>query len=333
MELGARVGLGATVKAITRLKHGGRRTVGGAKSSSISPDSLNLYNSPHGASSPNGAAALPAAAPAPLEAEARWLEEEARRAVKESERRTRPTVPPTSPPEPESPESGEAALPALPAVVAAVPGCGRVPGKGRARVPALSSAGGAGACGGACAAAAAAAAAAATGATVATVGAGVGAGVPAAPTAPAAAGAGGSTAAHPSSTAIDTLCVVPTATHGAGMSLPKIGSSLAPELAAHGETDLRVGGGSQIRLMLPLISLLSLLPLAVTGCCSQKAGGGGGVVFGMEGAEDAQPWFGRAAAGGLLRDWLPPRTVAQPISQPISEGGTDGGAGTACEKA
>jgi hypothetical protein len=134
------------------------------------------------------------------------------------------------------------------------------------------------------------------------------------------------------SMATDTPCVVPTAAHGAGTSLPKIGPSLAPQLAAHDETDLRGDGGSEIRLISE-IRLLSLLPLAVTGCCSQKAGGGGGAVFGMEGAEDAQPCFGRA--GGFLRCLLRDsfRSVAQPISQPISEGSADGGAGTSCEKA
>jgi len=190
-------------------------------------------------------------APAPLEAVAgarsRWLEAEARRVVKESERRTRPTVPATSPPAlatvgPRA-SPGSVALPALPAVTVLIVG---------ARGPALSSATGAGACGsagcGACAAAAATDAGG-TGTTAATVAAGV--------------------------------------VTSAGMVVPQS----APQSAAHGETDLRGAGagGSQIRLTLPLISLLSLLPLAVTGCCSQKAGGGGGAVFGIEGTEDAQP--------------------------------------------
>ena len=240
-----------------RPKDDARRTaVGGAKSLlSISPDSLNLYSSPHGASSPKGTAAL---APAPLAAVAgaRWLEAEARRVVKESERRTRPTVPATSPPAlatvgpRDSP--GSVALPALPAMaaVAAVAAVAALIAGGRG--PALSSATGAGACGsagcGACAAVAATAAGG-TGTTAATVAAGV--------------------------------------VTSAGMVVPQS----APHSAAHGETDLRGAGagGSQIRLTLPLISLLSLLPLAVTGCCSQKAGGGGGAVFGIEGTEDAQP--------------------------------------------
>ena len=111
----------------------------------------------------------------------------------------------------------------------------------------------------------------------------------------------------------NTATAMPTAAHGAGTSLPKIG----PSLAAHGETET-------------LLSLISLLPLAV----SQYGGGGGGAVFGMEGAEDVQPCFGRAGDGGFLREWLLLRTLAQPISQPISEGGTDGCGATAsaCEK-
>lgn len=231
-----------------RPKDDARRTgVGGAKSMlSISPDSLNLYSSPHGASSPKGTAAL-ASTPLEAVAAARWLEAEARRVVKESERRTRPTVPATTPPAlaavgpRDSP--GSVALPALRAVaaVAAVIAGGRE--------PALSSATGAGACGsaggGACAAAN-----------------------------DAAAGGTGTTAA-----------VAAGVVTSAGMLVPQS----VPQSAAHGETDLRGGGGSQIRLTLPLISLLSLLPLAVTGCCNQKAGGGGGAVFGIEGTEDAQP--------------------------------------------
>jgi hypothetical protein len=239
-----------------RPKDDARRTaVGGAKSLlSISPDSLNLYNSPHGASSPKGAAAF---APAPLEAMAGalWLEAEARRVVKESERRTRPTVPATSPPAlaavgpRDSP--GSVALPALRAV-AAVSAVAAVIAGGRG--PALSSAIGAGAWGSAGCGACAAAAdddAGGTGTTAATVAAGV--------------------------------------VTSAGMVGPQLAPQLVPQSAAHGETDLRGAGGSQIRLTLPLISLLSLLPLAVTGCCNQKAGGGGGAVFGIEGTEDAQP--------------------------------------------
>jgi len=175
----------------------------------------------------------PDAAPAPLEAMELWLQEVVRRAVNESERRTRPT----------GPERPAAVVPPLPM---------------RGHVPALPSSAGAGACSDAgCEACA----------TTATVWGAACEG----------AGAGSlwfAPAAAPSPQLL---------TAGAFQvdGIQTTGSTNVED-----EMDLRDvdGGMGSLIWLFPLLLLLPLLTLAVTGCCSE---GGGGRNFGIEGAMDA----------------------------------------------